>query len=90
LVQEAIQGNYGSSETMSSSNAYILVYVQKNKISEVMCPVDEDFSHLKERFPKQEYSKFGLSHGQMNYNRNFDVRIITDAAFANYSGFDLG
>merc|ERR1719481_1483141 len=45
-VREAIQNNFGGADNddvaaKQSSNAYMLVYVRKSSLKDILCPVDE-------------------------------------------------
>ncbi|KAI1702064.1 BTB/POZ domain-containing protein [Ditylenchus destructor] len=59
-VRDAVQANYGGDDPemicRSYTNAYMLVYVKKNAIRDVLCPVSEEDIpvHLKVRFENEK------------------------------------
>jgi len=74
-----------------SMNAYMLVYLRKNKIDDILVPVTEEDapSHLKKRYEEERLIREQRKRERDEQHRYLKVRIITEKQFTSHQGFDL-
>lgn len=95
-TREAVASNFGGDEGegagRSCSNAYMLVYVQQNKISDVLCSVQErDIPrHLRTRFESEKEEELVRRREREQATLYCDVTLVTDDNLADHHGFDIG
>ncbi|KAI6216025.1 hypothetical protein M3Y94_00454800 [Aphelenchoides besseyi] len=95
-TREAVTSNYGGDEGegagRSCSNAYMLVYVQQNKINDVLCQVQErDIPrHLRLRFENEKEEELNRRREREQATLYCDVTLVTDEHLADHHGFDIG
>jgi ubiquitin carboxyl-terminal hydrolase 7 len=70
----------------------MLVYVQQNKISDVLCPVlERDIPrHLRTRFENEKQEEMARRHEREQATLYCDVTLVTDDNLADHHGFDIG
>ncbi|CAD5217187.1 unnamed protein product [Bursaphelenchus okinawaensis] len=94
-IREAVQNNFGGDDQetgRSCSNAYMLVYVQKNKLDDVMCSVAEvDIpSHLKQRLENEKEEEMVRRREREHATLFTDVILVSDEHLTDHIGFDVG
>ncbi|KAI6227604.1 Ubiquitin carboxyl-terminal hydrolase 7 [Aphelenchoides fujianensis] len=95
-TREAVTSNYGGDEGegagRSCSNAYMLVYVQRNKIQDVLCKVEErDIPrHLKLRFENEKEEELNRRREREQATLSCEVTLVTDEHLVDHHGFDIG
>uniref|UniRef100_A0A1I7SBQ3 Ubiquitin carboxyl-terminal hydrolase 7 n=1 Tax=Bursaphelenchus xylophilus TaxID=6326 RepID=A0A1I7SBQ3_BURXY len=94
-IREAVQNNFGGDDQetgRSCSNAYMLVYVQKNKLDDVMCSVAEiDIpTHLKQRLENEKEEELVRRREREHATLFTDVIVVTDEHLTDHLGFDIG
>ncbi|VDM43307.1 unnamed protein product, partial [Toxocara canis] len=94
-VRDAIDSNYGGDDPelpgKSFTNAYMLVYIQKNRLNEVLCPVTEDDipRHLRLRFEEEKSADAKKKKEKMEAHLFTEVIVILEEYMFDYNGFDL-
>lgn len=94
--KEVFANNYGGDESegggRSCSNAYMLVYVQQNKISDVLCQVQEKDipRYLRQRFENEKEEELVRRREREQATLYCDVTLVTDDNLADHHGFDIG
>lgn len=94
-VRDAVDSNYGGDDPelpgKSFTNAYMLVYVRKSRISDVLCPVTEEDipRHLRLRFEEEKSADAKKKKEKMEAHLFTEVIVITEDQMCNYTGFDL-
>jgi ubiquitin carboxyl-terminal hydrolase 7 len=70
----------------------MLVYVQQNKISDVLCPVlERDIPiHLRKRFENEKEEELLRRREREQATLFCDVNLVTDDDLAGHHGFDIG
>ncbi len=99
--KEAIQNNFGGAAddgsdvgaARQSSNAYMLVYVRKSALREVLCPVGgegEDIPEaLVERLQEEKRLELARRKEKQEAHLYMTLRVLTEDAFAGHQGNDL-
>ncbi|VDK42338.1 unnamed protein product [Anisakis simplex] len=94
-VRDAIDSNYGGDDPelpgKSFTNAYMLVYVQKSRLNEVLCPVTEEDipRHLRTRFDDEKSADAKKKKEKMEAHLFTEVIVILEEYMYDYNGFDL-
>jgi len=104
-AQEAIQNNFGGSDsnddntntnTLSpaarqSTNAYMLVYIRKSQIKEVLCSVKEDDipNELTDRLQEEKKIELVKRREKNEAHLYMTLRILLEDAFCGHQGNDL-
>ena len=92
---EAIQNNFGGSDddlaTKQSSNAYMLVYVRKSAMKEIICDVAEDDipSELVERLQEEKKVEIVKRKEKSESHLYMTIRILFEDCFHGHQGNDL-
>ncbi|KAK2746921.1 hypothetical protein FQN55_005407 [Onygenales sp. PD_40] len=89
LLKEAMEDNYGGDG--QSKNAYILIYIRKSRLGEILAPVtDNDVPEsIKTEFQRdKEATSRAIKERQENL-LYIKLSLVTDVSFRNYHGFDL-
>jgi ubiquitin carboxyl-terminal hydrolase 7 len=70
----------------------MLVYVQQNKINDVLCPVHErDIPrHLRNRFENEKEEELVRRREREQATLYCDATLVTDVNLADHHGFDIG
>lgn len=94
-TREAISSNFGGEDNESGracSNAYMLVYVQQNKLNDVMCSVDDQVipSSLKQRLENEKEEEAVRKREKEQATLFCDVYLITDEHLKDHHSFDIG
>ncbi|XP_040571278.1 ubiquitin carboxyl-terminal hydrolase 7 [Lepeophtheirus salmonis] len=93
--QEAIQYNFGGSDddsnTRQSTNAYMLVYIRKSTLPEILCDVnDADIpEELSDRLEKEKRFEMARRKDKSEAHLYMNTRIITEDGFSGHQGNDL-
>ncbi|KAF8540340.1 hypothetical protein BDD12DRAFT_734829 [Trichophaea hybrida] len=74
-----------------SMNAYMLVYLRRNKVDEILVPVTEADApeHLPKRFEEERQIALQRKRDREEQHLYLYVRIITQTQFTAHQGFDL-
>uniref|UniRef100_F1KR00 Ubiquitin carboxyl-terminal hydrolase 7 n=1 Tax=Ascaris suum TaxID=6253 RepID=F1KR00_ASCSU len=94
-VRDAIDSNYGGDDPelpgKSFTNAYMLVYIQKSRLNEVLCPVTEEDipRHLRLRFEEEKSADAKKKKEKMEAHLFTEVIVILEEYMFDYNGFDL-
>ncbi|VDM43268.1 unnamed protein product [Toxocara canis] len=94
-TNEAVEANYGGApdETSSgaSTNAYMLVYIKKTQIEDVLCPVTEEDipAHLLRRFEAEKLSYAEKTKEEINAHLHTELMVILEEHMFTHDGFDL-
>uniref|UniRef100_A0A0N5AEX3 Ubiquitin carboxyl-terminal hydrolase 7 n=1 Tax=Syphacia muris TaxID=451379 RepID=A0A0N5AEX3_9BILA len=94
-VRDAIDSNYGGDDPempgKSFTNAYMLVYVRKSRLNEVLCTVTEDDipRHLKIRFEEEKTADAKKKKEKLEAHLFTEVTVIFEEQMFGYDGFDL-
>lgn len=75
-----------------SMNAYMLVYLRKTKVEEILIPVVEDDipAHLRQRLEEEKAIKEQRRKEREEQHLYLNVRAVSDPQFKAHQGFDLG
>ncbi|KAL3982395.1 Ubiquitin-specific protease C-terminal family protein [Acanthocheilonema viteae] len=94
-VRDAIEANYGGDDPdlpgKSFTNAYMLVYIKKNSINDVLCPVTEEDipRHLRLRFEEEKSADAKKKKEKLEAHLFTELIVVLEEHMYNYSGFDL-
>ncbi len=95
-TEEAVQNNFGGAEgedvtARQSTNAYMLVYIRKSELSNVLCPVTEaDIpSELSERLNAEKQMEIAKRKEKTEAHLYMTVRILFEDSFYGHQGNDL-
>ncbi|GMT36088.1 hypothetical protein PFISCL1PPCAC_27385, partial [Pristionchus fissidentatus] len=93
--KEACVANFGGDDPevlgRIFTNAYMLVYVRKDSVDEVLCEVTDDDipRHLKERFENDRQEEEKRKKDKQDAHLYLDLYFITDDILESHRGFDL-
>uniref|UniRef100_A0A8R1TU98 Ubiquitin carboxyl-terminal hydrolase 7 n=1 Tax=Onchocerca volvulus TaxID=6282 RepID=A0A8R1TU98_ONCVO len=94
-VRDAIEANYGGDDPdlpgKSFTNAYMLVYIKKSSINDVLCPVTEEDipRHLRLRFEEEKSADAKKKKEKLEAHLFTELIVILEEHMYSYSGFDL-
>ncbi|KAH7716481.1 Peptidase C19 [Aphelenchoides avenae] len=94
-VRDAVNANFGGDDpelmTRSYTNAYMLVYVKKNAISDVLAQVAETDipEHLKTRFESEKKAATEQKKKREEESFFMEINVCTDNDMYRHAGFDL-
>lgn len=74
-----------------SNNAYMLIYLRKSKIDDILVPVTEEDTpyHLKQRFLDEAAEAERIRKEREEQHLYLQVAAVTESQFQRYQGFDL-
>ncbi|VDM97127.1 unnamed protein product [Thelazia callipaeda] len=94
-VRDAIEANYGGDDPdlpgKSFTNAYMLVYIKKSSINDVLCPVTEEDipRHLRLRFEEEKSADAKKKKEKLEAHLFTELIVVLEEHMYSYSGFDL-
>ncbi|KAK2802383.1 hypothetical protein FQN50_007380 [Emmonsiellopsis sp. PD_5] len=89
FLKEVMQDNYGGDG--QSKNAYILIYIRKSRLGEILAPVtDNDVPEsIKTEFQRDKEAASRAIKERQESLLYIKLGLVTDVSFRNYHGFDL-
>lgn len=75
-----------------STSAYMLVYIRKDKLGEILKPSDDNEipEHIKKQIDYEHEHQLNLKKEREQMHLYANVHISMDSRFVNYNGFDIG